>query len=149
MKRWSGAESGGFTLIEAIIAIAIFAIIIAIAIPVYSNFTDNNKISTSISQIEADLRNAKQKATATGTTYQVSYTTNSTYYSISGKGSSVNLNLNSGVKIHSSSSGSPISLYPAYEASKKQTSSGTIVIYLGSKKASIVISENGKINEGP
>ena len=146
MKRWSGAKLDGFTAIELIIVIAIAAIIMAIAIPVYNNFSENNKISTNLSQIEADLRNAKQKATASGTTYQVSYTTNATYYSITGKG---NVLLNSGVQIHSDSKGSPISLYPAYEASKKQTSSGTIVIYLGSKRGSVVISENGKINEGP
>ena len=146
MKRWSGAKSYGFTAIELIIVIAIAAIIMAIAIPLYNNFSNNNKISTSISQIEADLRNAKQKATASGTIYQVSYFRDSTFYSVSGNGSSVDVPLNGGVMITSSGT---ISLYPAYETSRKQTSSGTIVIYLGSKRASVIISENGKINEGP
>jgi type IV fimbrial biogenesis protein FimT len=82
MKRWSGAESYGFTAIELIIVIAIIAIILAIAIPAYANYQDKQSLRSALSQVESDLRNAQVKTKATSVQYKVEFVADSKTYSI-------------------------------------------------------------------
>jgi prepilin-type N-terminal cleavage/methylation domain-containing protein len=85
MKRWSGAKSYGFTAIELIIVIAIAAIILAIAIPLYNNSLDRQNLRTALSQVESDLRNTQAKSKATSIPYEIMFSItapNNTFYSI-------------------------------------------------------------------
>lgn len=82
MKRWSGAKLDGFTAIELIIVIAIAAIILAIAIPAYANYQDNQSLRSAVSQVESNLRNAQAKSKATSVQYEVRFSANSNTYFI-------------------------------------------------------------------
>jgi len=72
----------GFTLIELVIVLAIAGILIAVAVPWFSRYLDSKALQTALRQVEADLRNAQQKAGATSISYKVTFTPGETKYSI-------------------------------------------------------------------
>jgi len=75
----------GFTALELIIVIALVAILMAVAIPWYLNYQDQQRLRVALSQVEADLRNAQVKSKSTSTPYDVVFNPNApnnTYYSI-------------------------------------------------------------------
>lgn len=57
-------KSGGFTLIELVITIAIFAILIGIGVPSYQNMIQQSRIDDATSVINSTLRYAKNTAMA-------------------------------------------------------------------------------------
>ncbi len=52
----------GFTLIELLIVIAIIGILSAIAIPSFSDFNNNQRLSQAAKQVKNDLRSAQNRA---------------------------------------------------------------------------------------
>ncbi len=72
----------GFGVIEIIIVVALIAIIIAIGLPLYWNYLDNRQLNSAVSQVEADLRQAQQKAKATNCAYEVLFIPSETVYRI-------------------------------------------------------------------
>ena len=52
----------GFTLIELLIVIAIIGILSAIAIPSFSSFNTNQRLSQAAKQVKQDLRSAQNRA---------------------------------------------------------------------------------------
>lgn len=62
----------GFTLVEAMIAIAIFAIIMAFAIPNFNNMIQRNKNRTDAATLQSALNLARYEALTQGASVQVS-----------------------------------------------------------------------------
>jgi prepilin-type N-terminal cleavage/methylation domain-containing protein len=60
MKRTR--TTGGFSLIELIIAIALVAIVSAIAVPQFQRYSANADLRTAAREVSADIHNAKQAA---------------------------------------------------------------------------------------
>jgi len=75
-------RSKGFTVVELILVIAIAAILLAVAVPWFSNYLDYKALQTSMRQVEADLRNAQQKSKAASTPYEVKLAPGDTSYTI-------------------------------------------------------------------
>jgi prepilin-type N-terminal cleavage/methylation domain-containing protein len=131
-KEQKRSKSHGFTIIELIIVIAIVAILSAIAIPTYLNYQDRLGMQTLLSQVEADLRNSQQKAKATGSQYEVIFTSDlPTLYRILEHPSDTvakmvaEIKLPNGFTIRSNSAtNNTIIYYPAYQTS--ETNGGTI-----------------------
>ncbi len=64
-------NSNGFTLIEAIIALAVAAILAAIATPLYSNWVANAQFRESARSLASALREARSQAVSTNLEHQV------------------------------------------------------------------------------
>ena len=54
--------NGGFTLIELIIVLAVMAILFAIALPAFTDFTNSSRRTSAISLLVADLNQARGEA---------------------------------------------------------------------------------------
>ncbi|MCR4432851.1 MAG: prepilin-type N-terminal cleavage/methylation domain-containing protein [Caldiserica bacterium] len=72
----------GFTLIELVLVIVIAAILLAVAVPWFSNYLDYKALQTAMRQVEADLRNAQQKSKAASVPYKVELAPGNTFYKI-------------------------------------------------------------------
>jgi len=129
--RGNPMRSKGFTVIELILVIAIAAILLAVAVPWFSNYLDTKTLQTSMRQIEADLRNVQQKSKATSVPYEVELVPGNTFYKIysAPPGQSEQLietkELSRGVKISgNTAAGNKIVYYqPTYTS---ETNGGTI-----------------------
>ena len=137
----------GFTALELVIAIAIFAILLAIAIPLYSSFLDRQSLRVALSQLEADLRNVQQRAKASGLVLAVEFNpTDNTRYRIYDYSSNKNIeykNLPAGVSVsHTSMAGkrpyNTLVYYPAF--SESETDGGTVYLRSsGNRLAKLVV----------
>lgn len=77
-NRTHSAESGGFTVAEMLIAIAVFAILAAIAVPQFMAFRPINRLNGATRQIYSELMWARSKAVDENTSYVVTFPTNQT-----------------------------------------------------------------------
>lgn len=137
----------GFTALELVIAIAIFAILLAIAIPLYSGFLDRQSLRVALSQLEADLRNVQQRAKASGLVLAVEFNpTDNTRYRIYDYSSNKNIeykNLPAGVSVSHTSMAdkrpyNTLVYYPAF--SESETDGGTVYLRSpGNRLAKVVI----------
>ncbi|MCR4427796.1 MAG: prepilin-type N-terminal cleavage/methylation domain-containing protein [Caldiserica bacterium] len=137
----------GINLIEVMITIAILAILLAIGIPLFNNYIDGKKLDTALRQVEADLRKAQSLAKASGKSYTVDFTQNSSAYQIHNS-SSVSASLENGVISKNTVS---VTFNPAYSTSEI-TSSNTVTIVLKSPKGaerSVLVNPAGKITITP
>lgn len=149
MKRWSEIRQIGFTLLEGVITVAIIAILVAIGIPAYNGIIDNQRLKAAIEQLDADFRNAQTKAKASIEGYQITFAVGATSYDISNvkTGEKTTKVFEGGVSIDSGSASS-ITFFIAADPSKRETSSGTIVVKTSSgRSASIGIDSNGLITK--
>lgn len=55
-------RNAGFTLVEMIVAVAVFAIVATVALPAIDNFMANGRMSNSVNQLVAELVYAKSEA---------------------------------------------------------------------------------------
>lgn len=87
-KRYNSTNAGpsmknkGFTLTELVIVMVIASILIAVAVPWFSNYLDYKALQTAMRQVEADLRNAQQKSKAASVPYKVELKPGNTFYKI-------------------------------------------------------------------
>jgi prepilin-type N-terminal cleavage/methylation domain-containing protein len=72
----------GFTLIEVIIAMAIFGVMSTIAIFSYQNYVTNNRLRTAARGLEADLFSIKQKAVSERVYYRITLNVGANNYTI-------------------------------------------------------------------
>jgi prepilin-type N-terminal cleavage/methylation domain-containing protein len=72
------ADSRGFSLAEVIVAIAVFAILAAIAIPQFVAFRPKNRLNGAARQIYSELMWARSKAVNDNSSYVVTFPTNQT-----------------------------------------------------------------------
>jgi prepilin-type N-terminal cleavage/methylation domain-containing protein len=140
-------KSPGFTALELVIAIAILAILLVIAIPLYSGFLDRQSLRVALSQLEADLRNVQQRAKASGLVLAVEFNpTDNTRYRIYDYSSSKTVEykkLPAGVSVsHTSMAGKrPYNTLVYYAAwQKSETDGGTVYLRSsGNRLAKVVI----------
>lgn len=73
------ARQIGFTLVELLIAMAIFGILAAFAVPSYQNMIENSKIKTATDSILAGLQIARAEAVKRNTSVQFDFRTDSAW----------------------------------------------------------------------
>ena len=71
-------ESRGFTLAEILVAVAVFAILAAIAVPQFLAFRPVSRLNGAARQIYSELMWARSKAVSENTAYVVTFPTNQT-----------------------------------------------------------------------
>ncbi|MBM4252238.1 MAG: type II secretion system protein [Deltaproteobacteria bacterium] len=74
-----GRSHGGFSLIEVIVVIALIAFVYTVAIPQF-NLRTGAEVSTKLSQLAGDIRNAYDMAVLTGKAYRIVFNFNSGEY---------------------------------------------------------------------
>lgn len=57
-----GSASGGFTLVELIIVLAVMAILFAIALPAFTDFTNSTRRTSAMTLLVSDLNQARAEA---------------------------------------------------------------------------------------
>jgi len=137
----------GFTLIELVITISILAILIGIAIPTYSAYTDRTQLKVALDQVAIDLRKAQSLAKASVTVYYVEFTANSSSYQIHNSSTTSGALKNGVVSKNSVSVG-----LETATSTREITSSSTVTIVLRSPKGnewSILVNPAGKVETTP
>lgn len=72
------ADSRGFSIAEVIVAVAVFAILAAIAIPQFVGFRPKNRLNGAARQIYSQLMWARSKAVTDNSDYVVTFPTSQT-----------------------------------------------------------------------
>jgi prepilin-type N-terminal cleavage/methylation domain-containing protein len=72
----------GFTLVELIVAISIFAILCSIAIPAYSSWLPEYKLKNAVRDLYSNMQLAKMLSIKENNNYQINFDTNGEGYSI-------------------------------------------------------------------
>ena len=73
-KKMTSFSQSGFTLAEAMIAIAVIGILSAIAIPAIMNWLPNMRLQSTARNLLADMQNAKSQAIKTNTNVTLTFT---------------------------------------------------------------------------
>lgn len=78
------SSARGFTLVELLIVIAVIGILSAATIPVFSSFTNSQRLSQAAKDIKNDLRSAQNRAIngVEGSAWGVNVTAGGAYYTI-------------------------------------------------------------------
>lgn len=71
-------RDGGFTLLEAVVVMAIVAILMAVAVPSYRYVTNGNRIASEVNGLLGDMQFARAEALSEGQTVTVCVSTNGT-----------------------------------------------------------------------
>ena len=82
----------GFTLTEILVVVAIFSILAAIAVPNWSTLLPTYALNSAARQVQSELHNAKSRAAAQNASYQLSFLTTSSSYTIEKNGVSTGEN---------------------------------------------------------
>ncbi|MHB8137498.1 MAG: GspH/FimT family pseudopilin [Smithellaceae bacterium] len=69
-------NSGGFSLVELIIVMAIMGIVAAIAAPNFTRYRDNTNLREAARDIVSDIQFYKQKAVSENVTYRITFSGN-------------------------------------------------------------------------
>jgi len=70
-SRVSLLSNGGFTMVELLIAMVLFAIVSSIAIPSFRGYIDNTKLKGAARQIMSDISDAQERAKAENAQYRI------------------------------------------------------------------------------
>lgn len=73
---------GGFTLVEVIIALAMFGILAAIAIPGWVSFLPSYRLSSSARQVQSELHRIKMQAVSQNLGFQLAFVEGAAAYTI-------------------------------------------------------------------
>ena len=75
--------SGGFSLVELLVVIALISIVMAFGIPAWQNYRTNTDLKTAAREIMADIANAKQRAvTENVDAYRVTFNVGGNSYAL-------------------------------------------------------------------
>ena len=85
------SESRGFTLAEILVAVAVFAILAAIAVPQFLAFRPVSRLNGATRQIYSELMWARSKAVSENTAYVVTFPTNQTMQIVGSMTKTVNI----------------------------------------------------------
>lgn len=80
----AGGRSGGFTLIELVLVIAIITVVAAIALPRYADALERYRADTAARRLAADLGYARSQARTSGKPQVVSFNVTARSYSMAG-----------------------------------------------------------------
>ncbi len=76
---WNSACSGGFTLLEALVVVAIIAILAALAAPAFNSTLDKQRITGAVEAIATDLRLARAESIKRNRIVKVTFSTGSNW----------------------------------------------------------------------
>ena len=152
MKFKSTAKA--FSLVELLIVLAIFSIVITIAVPAFSKYRGNANLREVVQEISGDIRLCKQKAVAENSRYRIQLNVRSNNYIIQKETSSSHwTNVSSLKNIGADDAALKISGDPTYGGDRiyfqprGTTTAGTLEIQHEKflSKASIVTSIMGRV----
>jgi prepilin-type N-terminal cleavage/methylation domain-containing protein len=73
MRAPSSRSRAGFTLVELLITIAMFATLAAMAMPIYSDLAENSRLSAAAREVERELQAARLKAVQANRSLRVAF----------------------------------------------------------------------------
>ena len=145
--RWKGqiVGNGGFSLVEIVAALAIFAILAAISLPDWGTLLPTFRLNGATRQVQSELHRIKMKAVNENVDFQLVYSDKANSYQVQRDGTPLETkSVAEGIELRTATS--PLTL--EFTPRGTPTTAGTVTVKLCNAKGegkNIVVSGTGRI----